>query len=187
MNLVIKKMMIKYKRGLVIGRFQPFHNGHLELIKQIMNECEELVVVIGSAQFNYLAKDPFTAGERIEMIHSSLSFQTCDLSRIFIIPLANFENNACWFEYLKSMVPKFDILYSGNEYVRYLSTKEIIVKKPIFINKFRFNGENIRKLIINHEKWENLVPNPVKAIIMNINGVERIRVLAKSDTHPQQW
>jgi nicotinamide-nucleotide adenylyltransferase len=59
-------MMIKYKRGLVIGRFQPFHNGHLELIKQIMNECEELVVVIGSAQFNYLAKDPFTAGERID-------------------------------------------------------------------------------------------------------------------------
>jgi nicotinamide-nucleotide adenylyltransferase len=85
------------------------------------------------------------------------------------------------------MVPKFDILYSGNEYVRYLSTKEIIVKKPVFINKFRFNGENIRTLIINHEKWENLVPNPVKAIIMNINGVERIRVLAKSDTHPQQW
>ena len=187
MNLVIKKMMIKYKRGLVIGRFQPFHNGHLELIKQIMNECEELVVVIGSAQFNYLAKDPFTAGERIEMIHASLSFQTCDRSRIFIIPLANFENNACWFEYLKSMVPKFDILYSGNEYVRYLSTKEIIVKKPIFINKFRFNGENIRKLIISHEKWENLVPKPVKAIIMNINGVERIRVLAKSDTVPQQW
>jgi nicotinamide-nucleotide adenylyltransferase len=186
MDLVIKKMA-KYKRGLVIGRFQPFHNGHLGLIHQIMNECEELIVVIGSAQFNYLAKDPFTAGERIEMIHASLSYQTFDLSKIFIIPLANFENNACWFGYLKSMVPNFDILYSGNEYVRYLSTKEIIVKEPLFINKLRFNGENIRKLIMAHEKWENLVPNPVKDIIININGVERIRVLAKSDTHPQEW
>ncbi len=101
--------MIQYKRGLVIGRFQPFHNGHLELIQQILKECEELVVVIGSAQFNYILKDPFTAGERIEMIHASLSFQSIDRSRIFIIPLSNFENNACWFEYLKSMVPKFDI------------------------------------------------------------------------------
>lgn len=179
--------MIKYKRGLVIGRFQPFHNGHLELIRQIMHECEELIVVIGSAQFNYLVKDPFTAGERIEMIHASLSSQTFDHSRILIIPLANFENNACWFQYLKSMVPKFDILYSGNEYVRYLSKKEIVVKEPLFKNKFRFNGENIRKLIVDHKKWEDLVPNPVKEIIMNIEGVERIRILSKSDTHPQQW
>lgn len=180
-------MMIKYKRGLVIGRFQPFHNGHLELIKQIMNECEELVVVIGSAQFNYLAKDPFTAGERIEMIHASLSFQTCDLSRIFIIPLANFENNACWFEYLKSMVPQFDIFYSGNEYVRYLVAKKIIVKVHTFKNKSKFNGENIRKLIVNDGKWDDLVPIPVKEIIKNIGGTERIRMLAKSDTYPQKW
>jgi len=185
------KKMAKYKRGLVIGRFQPFHNGHLELIHQIMNECDELIVAIGSAQFNYLAKDPFTAGERIEMIHASLSDQTFDLGKFFIIPLPNFENNACWFEYVKSMVPKFDILYSGNEYVLFLSSEAIIVKEPLFINKFRFNGENIRNLICNNEKcnekWENLVPNPVKDIIVNINGVERMKVLAKSDTHPQEW
>jgi nicotinamide-nucleotide adenylyltransferase len=179
--------MIKYKRGLVIGRFQPFHYGHLELIRQIMHECKELIVVIGSAQFNYLSKDPFTAGERIEMIHASLSLQKFDRRRILIIPLANFENNACWFPYLKSMVPKFDIIYSGNEYVRYLSQAEIKVKEPLFKNKFQFNGENIRKLIANKKKWEHLVPNPVKEIIINIEGVERIRILAKSDTHPQQW
>ena len=179
--------MIQYKRGLVIGRFQPFHNGHLELIQQILKECEELVVVIGSAQFNYILKDPFTAGERIEMIHAALSFQSIDLSRIFIIPLSNFENNACWFQYLKSMVPKFNIVYSGNEYVRYLAEKEIIVKEHIFKNKFRFNGENIRRLIVNDEKWDDFVPTPVREIIMNIGGVERIRILAKSDTHPQKW
>ena len=179
--------MSQYKRGLVIGRFQPFHNGHLELIQQILNECEELVVVIGSAQFNYILKDPFTAGERIEMIHASLSFQRMDRNRIFIIPLSNFENNACWFGYLKSMVPKFDILYSGNEYVRYLAEKEIIVKEHTFKNKFRFNGGNIRRLIVNDEKWDDLVPIPVTEIIRNIGGVERIRILAKSDTHPQKW
>jgi nicotinamide mononucleotide adenylyltransferase len=40
---------------------------------------------------------------------------------------------------------------------------------------------------LNHGKWENLVPNAVKDIIVQINGVERIRVLAISDTHPQEW
>ena len=85
------------------------------------------------------------------------------------------------------MVPKFEIIYSGNEYVRYLSKKEIIVKEPIFVNKIKFNGENIRKLIVNNEKWDSLVPIPVKELIMNVGGIERIKVLSKSDTFPQKW
>lgn len=179
--------MSNYKRGLIIGRFQPFHNGHLKLVQQVLEECEELIIVIGSAQFNYLYKDPFTAGERIEMIHATISFQKIDHCKIFLIPLVNFENNACWLEYLKSMVPKFEIIYSGNEYVRYLSKKDIIVKEPIFINKIKFNGENIRRLIVNNEKWDDLVPVPVKELIMNVDGIERIKILSKSDTIPQKW
>jgi nicotinamide-nucleotide adenylyltransferase len=85
------------------------------------------------------------------------------------------------------MVPEFDIFYSGNEYVRYLVAKKIIVKVHTFKNKSKFNGENIRKLIINDEKWDDLVPIPVKEIIKNLGGTERIRMLAKSDTYPQKW
>ena len=179
--------MNKYKRGLIIRRFQPFHNGHIKLIQQILEECNELIVVIGSAQFNYLYKDPFTAGERIEMIHATVSYQRIDHCKIFLIPLVNFENNACWLEYLKSMVPTFEIIYSGNEYVRYLSKKDTIVKEPIFVNKIKFNGENIRKLIVDNRKWEDLVPFPVKELIMKVDGIERIQLLSKSDTVPQMW
>ncbi|HEX5185480.1 MAG TPA: nicotinamide-nucleotide adenylyltransferase [Nitrososphaeraceae archaeon] len=179
--------MYKYKRGLIIGRFQPFHNGHLKLLQQVLNECEELIIAIGSSQFNYLYKDPFTAGERIEMIHATISFQKLNHKKIFLIPLSNFENNACWFEYLNSMVPKFEILYSGNEYVRYLCKDNIIVKEPIFFNKKKYKGENIRRLIVNNKKWNHLVPSPVTEIIMNINGIERIKILSKSDTFPQKW
>jgi nicotinamide-nucleotide adenylyltransferase len=85
------------------------------------------------------------------------------------------------------MVPKFEIIYSGNEYVRYLSKKDIIVKEPILINRIKFCGENIRKLIVNSEKWDDLVPVPVKELMMNIDGIERIKVLSKSDTIPQKW
>ena len=157
-------------RGLMIGRYQPFHLGHLSLAEQILSECEELVVAIGSPEANFSFNDPFTAGERIEMIHASLSSQRIDPSRVFLIPLANFENNACWFEYLKSMVPQFDIFYSGNEYVRYLVAKKIIVKVHTFKNKSKVNGEHIRKLLVIDRKWDDLVPIPVKEIIMNIRG-----------------
>ncbi|HEY6405190.1 MAG TPA: adenylyltransferase/cytidyltransferase family protein, partial [Nitrososphaeraceae archaeon] len=36
------------RRVAVIGRFQPFHNGHLDLIRQILKESDEVVVIIGS-------------------------------------------------------------------------------------------------------------------------------------------
>ena len=179
--------MKKYKRGLIIGRFQPFHNGHLHLINQALEDCEELIIVIGSAQFNYLYKDPFTAGERIEMIHNTLLTQGFNTCNFFLIPLNNFENNACWLVYLNTMVPNFEIIYSGNEYVRYLSKRDIIVKEPNFVNKVKYNGENIRKLIVNDKKWDNLVPLSVKEIIMTVDGIERIKILSNSDTIPQKW
>ena len=33
-------------RGLMMGRFQPFHLGHLELVKQILNECDEIIIAL---------------------------------------------------------------------------------------------------------------------------------------------
>ena len=44
-----------------MGRFQPFHLGHLDLVKQILKESDEIIILVTSAQFNYLEKDPFTA------------------------------------------------------------------------------------------------------------------------------
>ncbi|MEM2947357.1 MAG: adenylyltransferase/cytidyltransferase family protein, partial [Candidatus Bathyarchaeia archaeon] len=37
------------KRGLFVGRFQPFHKGHLSVIEDILKEVDELVIVVGSA------------------------------------------------------------------------------------------------------------------------------------------
>ena len=37
-------------RGLMMGRFQPFHLGHLELVKQILNECDEVITPNANAK-----------------------------------------------------------------------------------------------------------------------------------------
>ena len=104
-------------RGLMTGRFQPFHSGHLALAKQILAECDELVIIIGSAQFNFIDKDPFTAGERVLMIHEALKEGKLDISKCYVIPVPNDENNARWIAYLRSMAPPFDVLYSGNDLI----------------------------------------------------------------------
>jgi nicotinamide-nucleotide adenylyltransferase len=176
-------------RGLMKGRFQPFHNGHLALAKQILGECDELIIVIGSAQFNFIEKDPFTAGERALMIHEALKETGVDLSKCYVIPVANDENNARWIANLRSMTPPFDFLYSGNEFVRHLALSQdnIIVKNVRFAKKQDYNGTNIRRLIIAGKQWKHLVPLAVAGVIEKINGVERMRVLADSDSNPQKW
>ena len=186
-------------RGLMIGRFQPFHNGHLYLAKQILKECDELIIAIGSAQFNYIYKDPFTAGERVLMIHAALSSETkdIDLTKCYIIPIVNDENNARWFGHLKSMVPPFHVLYTGNEFVIGLASREVQIRKPSFLKKEEYNGTNIRKQIatmqqqnnqqLQQQNWKDLVPNAVYTIIEEIDGFKRIEMLLGSDSHPQQW
>jgi len=174
-------------RGLMVGRFQPFHNGHLYLSNQILQECDELIIAIGSAQFNYIYKDPFTAGERVLMIHAALLESKIDLTRCYVIPIVNDENNARWLAHLRSMVPSFNILYSGNDFVTNLVSQEIKIKKPLFSKKDVYNGTNIRKQMARMQNWKKLVPNAVFRVIEEIGGVTRLKTLLESDSYPQQW
>jgi nicotinamide-nucleotide adenylyltransferase len=178
------------KRGLMLGRFQPFHNGHMSLTKQILSECDELIIIIGSAQFNFIDKDPFSAGERVLMIYEALKEAKIDLSRCYVIPVANDENNARWLAYLRSMVPPFDVLYSGNDFVKYLVLSQdsgITVKNPTFAKKEEYNSTNIRHLMQDGKPWKHLVPPAVANIIQQVGGIERIKVVAGSDSNPQRW
>ena len=64
---------MKFMRGLYIGRFQPYHLGHQAVLEKIAKEVEEIVIVIGSAQESHTPENPFTGGERMEMIYAALS------------------------------------------------------------------------------------------------------------------
>ncbi|MEM0023032.1 MAG: adenylyltransferase/cytidyltransferase family protein, partial [Archaeoglobaceae archaeon] len=48
-------------RALFIGRFQPYHLGHHEVVKKILEEVDELIIGIGSAQESHSLENPFTA------------------------------------------------------------------------------------------------------------------------------
>ena len=178
------------RRGLMLGRFQPFHKGHLALTKQILSECDELLIIIGSAQFNFIDKDPFSAGERVLMIHEALKEAGVDLSRCYIIPVANDENNARWLAYLRSMVPPFDVLYSGNDFVKHLTRSQdssIVIEDPMFAEINEYNGTNIRRLMQEGKPWEHLVPPAVAKVIQQVGGIVRINMLARSDSNPHRW
>jgi nicotinamide-nucleotide adenylyltransferase len=170
-----------------MGRFQPFHLGHLDLARQILKECDEVIILVTSSQFNYLEKDPFTAGERIEMIHDSIKESDIDLTRCIVLAIENQFNIATWAAYLKSMLPHFDKVYSGNEYVKMLlADSEIEVIKPIFLERGKFNATKIRSMIISDENWQDLVPSAISKFIEKINAKNRLEIIGKSDTTPTE-
>jgi len=171
----------------MMGRFQPFHLGHLELAKQILSECDEVVIAITSSQFNYLQKDPFTAGERIEMIHNSLHEDGVDMSKCFIAAIENQFNIATWGSYLKAALPYFDKVYSGNDYVQMLlADSGIDVVPPKFLDRQQYNATRIRQMIIKDENWQTCVPKAVAELISKINGQNRLKTISSSDTKPTE-
>ena len=172
----------------MMGRFQPFHLGHLDLTKQILSECDEVVIALTGSQFNYIEKDPFTAGERIEIIHESLKEDGVDLSKCFIVPIENQFNIATWASYLKSILPQFEKVYSGNDYVTMLlANSGYDVIQPKFLDREKYNGTQIRKMILNDQDWEKCIPSAASKIIKKIHGVNRIKTISKTDTKPQEF
>ncbi len=170
-----------------MGRFQPFHLGHLDLVKQILDECDEVIIAVTSSQFNYLEKDPFTAGERMEMIHNSLKDASINLTRCFVVSLENQFNVAMWGSYLKSALPHFDKVYSGNDYVSMLlSDSGINVVKPVFLDVSQYNATKIRQMIISDKNWKDSVPYAVYELLIKINAKNRLEVISKSDTNPTE-
>ncbi|MBW9220873.1 nicotinamide-nucleotide adenylyltransferase [Methanothermococcus sp. SCGC AD-155-M21] len=166
-------------RAFLIGRWQPLHNGHLTIIREIVNEVDELIIGIGSAQRSHTTKDPFTAGERIMMIIKTLKKYDFPY---YVIPIKDIEFNAVWVSYVEALTPPFDVVYTGNPLVRELFVeRDYIVKKPKLYNRKEYSGSEIRKRMINGEEWRHLVPKEVVDVICEIDGENRIRRLNKSD------
>ena len=92
-------------RGLLVGRMQPFHRGHLQVIKRILREVDELIICVGSAQLSHSTRDPFTAGERVMMLTKALSENGIPASRYYIIPVQDIECNALWVAHIKMLTP----------------------------------------------------------------------------------
>jgi len=169
------------KRGLMIGRFQPFQLGHLEGIKEIFKEVDEVIILIGSAQYSHSFNNPFTAGERIMMVHAALMENEFDLSRIYIIPLMDTNDNRIWVAHLITSVPHFAIAYTHNPLVkRLLYESNIEVKSTKYWNREIYSATEVRRRILNGENWEELVPRSVAEIIKEISGVERIQEIGET-------
>ena len=166
--------------ALIVGRFQPFHKGHLQIVKIIMEQCDQVTIGIGSAQYSHTLENPFTAGERHLMISESLRDE--GLERFFIVPVEDINRYSAWVTHVVSIVPPFNKVFSNNALTKRLF-KEAgykVMAAPMY-NRHDYSGTEVRRRMLDGGDWESLVPTAVSEVIQEIDGVNRIRDLAGKD------
>jgi nicotinamide-nucleotide adenylyltransferase len=163
------------KMGIFIGRFQPFHEGHLMVIKDALTQCKELIIAIGSAQISHTKDNPFTAGERYSMIREVLKNEKL-LDRCHIIPIEDINRNTNYISHVQSFTPEFTIAFGRNPLIERLFKEKIITFRKI--PKWAgFKATDIRFKLAISDDWEDVVLPGVVKIIKEIGGTERIREL----------
>lgn len=80
--------------AVLIGRFQPFHNGHASLLRLALDTAAKVVIVIGSSFHARSTKNPFTWQERATMIAETLP--EAERSRVSYIALRDYYDDVRW-------------------------------------------------------------------------------------------
>ena len=159
--------------GLFIGRFQPFHLGHLEAVQFALSHVENLWVGIGSSNKSNEKRNPFSADERKEMILSSLESTMLKRIKIFYIP--DIYDHEKWTYHVDSIVPKYDIVFSNDDFTLTLYQKRGIktMKVPLK-EREKFSGTYIREMIVTGKNWKELVSEGTKNVLVKIDAERRL-------------
>ncbi len=172
-------------RGLLVGRFQPFHGGHLAVVREIRarRPDDELILGIGSAQASYSWKNPFTAGERTEMIRAALA--EAEIEGVLSVPIPDIDRHALWVAHVESLVPRFDRVYTNNPLTKVLFERAgLTVVQPTIVDRARFEGERVRAALALGGAWREAVPPAVARLLTQLHAPERLALL-RAATDPE--
>ena len=162
--------------GLLIGRFQPFHLGHLDALRFALSKVDKLWIGLGSSNKPLQKNNPFSAEEREEMILSSVDESMKPRIQIYFIP--DLENHIKWIELIDTLVPKFDTVFTNDELTRHLYSKRDVEVLPIpFVKRDILSGTNIRDMIISDQTWEDFVPEGTKIFLSKTSTKQRLKNL----------
>lgn len=167
-------------RAMFFGRFQPPHKGHMEVARRILEEYDELVFLVGMSGESHTERNPFTAGERIEMLRLSARDMKFDLGRIITATLPTLELHISSAYQALTYAPAVDAAFVGNKIVARMFEElgvKVVVPQPY--HRDRFSGAVIRELMRRGDpKWRELVTPSTARFIEEINGPERLRSIA---------
>lgn len=151
--------MQKYKIGFLIGRFQPFHKGHLKLLKQSFKFVEKMKIGIGSV--GVIDKDNFLSYEdRKKIIEKVITEERFKGKISRIVPLKDFHNDKLWLDNGLKNAGKINVVIGNNEWTNGIFERAgYPVLRLGFFKRYLYEGAKIRKLMAQKKRWQDRVPN----------------------------
>jgi nicotinamide-nucleotide adenylyltransferase len=168
-------------RGMIHGRFQPFHAGHLEYLRGAAARCQELFVGITnpdprrirpeeSDPLRHLPEsNPFTYVERMLMVKAAAADAQIAAERLHVIPFPVNEPEL-WDAYVPEDVVQFIRLFSdwgGTKLERLREAGfEVVVLDEGAAKEI--SGADVRAALRDDGDWERLVPPGVARILREL-------------------
>lgn len=178
------------KNSLFIGRFQPFHLGHLHDVKTVVAKGEFCIIAIGSANRYGESENPLTASERKAIILEVLRDENVDELYFEIVEIDDIGNDVLWPSYVEKAVmdktgKEFDLVYTGS-----VSTKNLFEKyskkEVCFLDLIRDENGNeisaslVREKVLNHVSLDGVLHKKCIEMLEAINFQNRLIEISKS-------
>jgi cytidyltransferase-like protein len=168
-------------RGMIHGRFQPFHNGHLEYLRGAAARSDEIFVGITNPDPTRIKEEPsdplrhlpeanpFTYVERLLMVQAVAEDEGI---RVHVIPFPVNEPEL-WPVYVPPGVTQYLRLFSewgGTKLERMREAGYDVVILDEGVEK-EISGADVRSAIRAGAEWETLVPPGVVRVIRLLERV----------------
>lgn len=170
-------------RGALVGRFQPPHLGHLELIKYALEKVDELIIIIAAAQISHTKKNPLTAGERVLLLKTMLENGEIPASKYYLIPAQDIMDNVLWVPHLRRLTPPFSKFFGNNPFTRLLFEEAgyEIVPTPMF-EREKYEASKIRSRLLSGEDIHEYVDSQVYQLLLDFDLLDRLRSIVDDDS-----
>ena len=112
------------KRGLVLGKFMPLHNGHIEMINFAKTKCDKVVILLCAE-----ASEPIDAMTRVKFINDvfgqddNIEINYMSYSAFQLSPSSDYEETETkkWADRIASYNFNLDVIISSEEYGKHLA------------------------------------------------------------------
>jgi bifunctional NMN adenylyltransferase/nudix hydrolase len=111
-------MSYKYDLAVFIGRFQPFHYGHAEIVRQTLKVSQYIAILVGGAEDTLTTRNPWNYSQRCEIILRHFEHTDPDAAkRIIFRPLVDTKyNDQAWIA---------NVQYQVNDVIRVFDHKKL--------------------------------------------------------------
>lgn len=152
--------------GLLVGRFQPFHRGHLHAVRYALDRSDLLHVAVGSAGAARSARNPFTADERRRMIGACV-----ESARLRVFEVPDYGDHSRWAAHVARSAPGFGAVFTNDPRTRgvYEGLGVEVIPVP-FEDRGNLSGTRVRRLLGTGGDWRALVPEGARAVLEEIGA-----------------